>query len=264
MSTRTPFVGGNWKMNTRLESGRSLAREVVAGCDGVADVEVAIFPPVAYILPIAGVLGKTDSRILLGAQDCSSEPDGAFTGEVSAGQLADCGVSVVIIGHSERRHVIGEDDDLINRKVRAGLGEGLTCMLCVGETLSQREAGETDAINEAQLRRGLEGVGPGEVERLIIAYEPVWAIGTGRTATPEDAQDAHAKIRGVLADLFSGDAAAAIRILYGGSVKPSNAAELFAQPDIDGGLIGGASLNAQDFLAIIDAARGIKKGGGGA
>ncbi len=252
---RTPFIGGNWKMNTRLESGRALAREIVSGCEDCAGVEVALFPPVAYILPMAGVLGKSGSKIILGAQDCHPEPDGAFTGEMSAGQLADCSARVVIIGHSERRHVMGEDDAMVNRKVNAVLGEGLVCMLCIGETLEQRESGQTDAVNESQLRAGLQGVTPDQLDSLIIAYEPVWAIGTGKTATPADAQDAHAKCRGVLGELFGSDAAGAIRILYGGSVKSSNAKELFAQADIDGGLIGGASLNAQDFLAIIDAAR---------
>ncbi len=256
MSVRKPFVGGNWKINTYLETGRALGREVVAGCEGIDDVEVAIFPPIAYVLPMAGVLGKADSKVLLGAQDCYPEPEGAFTGEMSASQVADCQATVVLVGHSERRHVIGEDDALINRKVLAVLAQdALTCMLCIGETLEQREAGQTDVVNESQLRAGLNGVSPTQLDRLIIAYEPVWAIGTGRTATPEDAQNAHARCREVLGELFGPDQAQAIRILYGGSVKPGNARELFGQPDIDGGLIGGASLKGEDFLAIIEAAR---------
>jgi len=249
---RTPFVGGNWKMNTDRGSGTALARSV---CDTVAGsgIDVAVFPPFPYLSGVGEVLSG-GSDIKLGAQDCWHQPDGAFTGEVSLTQLIDCGVSVVLTGHSERRHVIGESDELVGLKTAAVLDAGLGCILCVGETLEQREGGETDAVNERQIRGGLAGVSRDQMARLTVAYEPVWAIGTGRTATPTDAQDAHAKIRALLADLYGDGVAGATRIQYGGSVKPSNAAELMAQPDIDGGLIGGASLKADDFAAIIKAA----------
>ena len=256
MGTRTPYVGGNWKMNTLLESARALGAGVVEGCASIDDVDIAIFPPIIYALPMARVLGRAESRVALGAQNCSPEKSGAFTGEISVDQLRDSGVTTCLAGHSERRHVMGEDDQLICRKVHAVLDGGLTCLLCVGETLDQRERGQTDAINEAQLRAGLAGVDPNALDRLVIAYEPVWAIGTGKTASPQDAQSAHARCRSILADLFGSENANALRIVYGGSVKPSNARELFAQRDIDGGLIGGASLNADDFTSITRLARG--------
>jgi len=254
---RTPFVGGNWKMNTDRATGAALARAVAEGtaaCDGV---EVAVFPPFPYLGAIAETL--RGSRVVLGAQDLYHEKSGAFTGEVSAAMLLDCGASAVLTGHSERRHVIGESDELVNRKTRAALDAGLTCVLCIGETLEQREHGETDAVNERQLRSGLAGVRPEQAARLVIAYEPVWAIGTGRNATPADAQDAHARVRSALAACFSREAAAAMRIIYGGSLKPENAEGLLAQPDVDGGLVGGASLSAGDFCALV---RTAAKGAG--
>ena len=253
---RTPVIGGNWKMNTNAESSRALAEAVGEGCRSIDGVEVFVCPPFPYLRRVGGALTDAGGGVSLAAQDVWHEPDGAFTGEVSAAMLLDCGVSVVLTGHSERRHVIGENDGLINKKTIAALNAGLSVVLCIGETLEQREQGETDAVNERQLRAGLDGVAPEQMASVIVAYEPVWAIGTGKTATPGDAQDAHAKIRGVLGDLYGADIAAATRIQYGGSVKPGNAAELFAQPDIDGGLIGGASLKADDFLAIIRAAAG--------
>mgnify|MGYP005844924629 CR=1 FL=1 len=254
---RTPFVGGNWKMNTDRASGTALARAVAEGSAACEGVEVALFPPFPYLGAIADTL--RGSRVALGAQDLYHEKSGAFTGEVSAAMLLDCGASVVLTGHSERRHVIGESDDLVNRKTRAALDAGLTCVLCIGETLEQRERGETDAVNERQLRAGLAGIDADRATRLVIAYEPVWAIGTGRNATPADAQDAHARVRAVLASVFSPQAAAAMRIIYGGSLKPENAEALLAQPDVDGGLVGGASLSATDFCAIVRAA--AKRGG---
>ena len=255
MPDRKPFVGGNWKMNTTMSDAAELTRGVA---DGVAHhgagVDVAIFPPFPYLLTADAVLRDHESPVMLGAQDVYFEPDGAFTGEVSTGMLLDCGVRVVLAGHSERRHVIGETDEIVNRKVRATLAAGMQCILCVGETLEQREAGQTDAVNDRQIRAGLTEVSAGQFASVTIAYEPVWAIGTGRTATPEDAQDAHKKIRAILAELYGEESAAQTRIQYGGSVKASNAAELFAQPDIDGGLIGGASLKAGDFSSIVAAA----------
>lgn len=256
MATRTPIVGGNWKMNTNGESGRALAHALADVFGKLSGVEAFICPPFPFLTVVGAELRGAASKIELGAQNVYHESHGAFTGEVSTAMLADVGVSVVLTGHSERRHVIGETDELINKKTLAVLGAGMTCVLCVGETLDQREAGETDAVNERQLRAGLHGVTAEQMGSVLIAYEPVWAIGTGKTATPDDAQDAHRKIRGVVADLFDAGVAEAVRIQYGGSVKPDNAAELFAQPDIDGGLIGGASLKAGDFLDILRAAAG--------
>ena len=255
MSDRKPFVGGNWKMNTDQASAAELTRSVV---EGVADIacDVAVFPPFPYLLTVAGILRERSSTVMLGAQDAYHEADGAFTGEVSLAMLKDCGVSAVLIGHSERRHVINEPDELIALKTRAVIEAGLHAVLCIGETLHQREAGETDAVNERQLRSALAEINADQAGHLTVAYEPVWAIGTGKTATPDDAQNAHGKVRSVLGDLLGADAAAGIRIQYGGSVKPGNAAELFAQPDIDGGLIGGASLKAADFAAIVKATAG--------
>jgi triosephosphate isomerase len=255
MTERKPFVGGNWKMNTNRAAGIDLARAVAKEAGGAGgDADVAVFPPFPYLLEIASALG--DSGVILGAQDVYHQADGAFTGEVSVAMLTDCGVGAVLAGHSERRHVIGEDDRAVNKKVLATLAGGMTSVLCVGETLEQREAGQTDEVNEKQTRLGLAGVSAQDMARVVIAYEPVWAIGTGRTATPEDAQDAHVKIRAVVSQLFDGAVASAVRIIYGGSMKPDNAQTLMAQPDIDGGLIGGASLKAGDFGAIIRAAAG--------
>lgn len=249
---RIPIVGGNWKMNTTRATATALARAVVASHGGQDAVQVVLLPPFPYLIEVAEVL--QGSAIMLGAQDVYFQPDGAFTGEVSASMLRDCGCTWVLAGHSERRHVIGESDEVVNRKVLAALGAGLDVILCIGETKAQREAGETDAVNERQLQAGLRGVAAGQMKSIVIAYEPVWAIGTGLTATPEDAQAAHAAVRATLAGLFDGATAGATRIQYGGSMKPGNAAGLMARPDIDGGLIGGASLNAADFSAIVQAA----------
>ncbi len=238
-------------MNTDAQSGVDLAKALASGLAGIDAVDVAIFPPFVYLRDIHNTTSGSD--ILLGAQDVYNQPNGAFTGEISIDMLKDCGVSSVLTGHSERRHVIGESDTIINTKTRATLDAGLECVLCIGETLDQRESGKTDAINEHQTRAGLEGVSKEQLANVVIAYEPVWAIGTGKTATPEDAQDAHAKIRELIANMYDQDAADAIRIIYGGSMKPGNAAELMGMDDIDGGLVGGASLNADDFLEIIRA-----------
>lgn len=254
---RTPIVGGNWKMNTTASSAIALAAGVVAGlrAAGIASrVDAALFPPLPYLMMVGGFLREAGSNVLLGAQNFYPEKNGAFTGEVSLEMLADCGVSIVLVGHSERRHVIREPEELIAAKARAALAApSLTCVLCIGETLEQRRAGQTDAVNERQLRSALAGVSVEQAPRLVIAYEPVWAIGTGVNATPDDARQAHAHIRGVLEQMFNSHVAAATRIQYGGSVKPSNARELFGQPGVDGGLIGGASLKADDFCAIVQA-----------
>lgn len=249
---RTPIVGGNWKMNTNRATGLELARAVRASAAAATGTEVVAFPPFPYLLPVGEAL--RGGPVALGAQDVSERPDGAFTGEVSCAMLRDCGVVWVLAGHSERRHVIGETDAIVNAKARAALAAGLSVILCVGESLEQREAGQTDQVNETQLRAGLAGIEGAALARVVIAYEPVWAIGTGRTASPGDAQSAHAHIRRTLASMHGLEAAGAMRIQYGGSVTAANAKELFAQPDIDGGLIGGASLKPADFGQIVAAA----------
>lgn len=254
-----PIVGGNWKMNTDLASAKTLAASVAQWArthNAAGHVEIAIFPPFVYLAEVARTLREAGSVVMLGAQDCYFEASGAFTGEISVSMLKDVGTQIVLTGHSERRHVLGESDAIINQKTRAVLDAGLECILCVGETLDQRNAGETDAVNERQVRAGLAGVTKEQMKRLTIAYEPVWAIGTGRTATPADAQQAHARIRAVVQSLFDATTAADLRIQYGGSVKGSNAVELFNEPDVDGGLIGGASLKSEEFCAILSAAIG--------
>lgn len=239
-------------MNTDLASSVELADDVVAGCDPLIDrCDVVIFPPFPFLQAVGRTLGH--HGISLGAQDVYHEPNGAFTGEVSTDMLLDLNVTHVIVGHSERRHVIGESDDLINRKLRAALNAGLHTILCVGETLEQRQAERTDEININQLRAAFESVDSALLEHVTIAYEPVWAIGTGMTATPEDAEKAHGVIRKTVQDLYDEAIAATIRIQYGGSVKPSNAQSLGEQPNIDGFLVGGASLSADDFTQIVRA-----------
>lgn len=254
MSERKPFVGGNWKMNTNRSSAADLTRGVVDGLLTVEGVEAAVFPPFPYLLLVRAILRDRGSLVKLGAQDCYFAPDGAYTGEVSLPMLKDCGVQVVLCGHSERRHVLGEKDELINAKVRASLDAGLDVILCVGETLDERLAGHQDIVTSRQVRTGLAEVQGDWLDRLTIAYEPVWAIGTGKTATPQDAQAAHEHIRQILTHLYGADRANGVRIQYGGSLKPGNAEELFSQPDVDGGLIGGASLKAGDFVSIVKAA----------
>ncbi|QOI99812.1 MAG: triose-phosphate isomerase [Phycisphaeraceae bacterium] len=254
MSHRKPLVGGNWKMNTDRTTSADLTRGVVDALKVQTDAEVVVFPPFPYLLSVRAILRDRGSNIRLGAQDVYHKPDGAFTGEVSVSMLKDCGVQVVLAGHSERRHVIGETDEQVNAKVHAVLDAGLDCVLCVGETLEQREAGHTDPVNQRQVRAGLAEVTGDMIERVTIAYEPVWAIGTGKNANPSDAQDVHAKIRKLVAHLFNQDIAERMRIIYGGSLKPDNAAGIFNEPDVDGGLVGGASLKVEDFAGIVRAA----------
>ena len=258
---RIPCVGGNWKMNTDRATARSLADAISEGVSSpraetgatIADrVDVIVFPPFPYLETVGDALGQRS--ILLGAQDVSAEDGGAYTGQVSANMLADLGVQAVLIGHSERRHGLGETDDLLARKTRIALDYGLIVTLCIGETLPERRAQEHLRVLERQLREGLADVEADDLGQIVIAYEPVWAIGTGNTATPADAQAAHAHVRSVLSEIFGAPAAAALRVIYGGSMNPANAAELLRQPDIDGGLIGGASLKPADFLAIAAAA----------
>lgn len=254
MRTRRPYVGGNWKMFTDRTSASQLARGVIDALARESSIDLAVFPPFPYLITVGSILRDRPSTIRLGAQDCWPKPEGAFTGEVSVNMLKDCDVKVALAGHSERRHVIGEPDTLVNQKVLAILEGGLECILCVGETLAQREAGQADEVCRRQVLAGLADLRREHLHRLTIAYEPVWAIGTGRNALPHDAQDAHAKIRALIASLYDAETAEGLRIMYGGSVKPANAADLFSQPDIDGGLIGGASLVSSDFVAIARAA----------
>jgi triosephosphate isomerase len=246
--TRSKLVVGNWKMHGTVKETRKLLFQLAVEwgkqCEGV---DVAVCPPFTALTVAKEEL--ENSEIKLGAQNCYFEEKGAFTGEISAVMLADLGCKYVILGHSERRTIFGETDDLVARKARASIDAGLIPIICIGETESEREADQTEAVLDRQITGSLSALRPDD--NFVLAYEPVWAIGTGKTATPEQAQNAHAFIRGKLRKLFQ--TADSILILYGGSVKPSNARELFACPDIDGGLIGGASLVADDFIAIIDA-----------
>ena len=248
---RKKLVAANWKMHGSRSMAAALCCDIAAADS--RDFDMVICPPFPYLCDVAVACGE--SGIGVGAQDLSEhEGQGAYTGEVSAAMLADCGAQWVLTGHSERRHYHGESDALVARKFAAARAAGLTPILCVGETLAQREAGETEAVLARQLQAVLAECGIAAFDTAVIAYEPVWAIGTGRTATPEQAQQAHAFIR---SQLRKEDAMIArlTRLLYGGSVKAANAAELFAQSDVDGGLIGGASLTASDFLGICAAAR---------
>jgi triosephosphate isomerase len=249
---RTKFIAGNWKMFTTAASARELAAAVVQGVGGLDGVHVAVCPPFPYLLAVGEILKH--SRVLLGAQDVFPEREGAYTGEVSPGMLLDCGCRYVIVGHSERRHILGETDAFINRKVEAARAAGLRVILCVGETLADREGNRTEQVLEAQLAGGLAGLQAAALEGLVIAYEPVWAIGTGRNATPEQAQAAHAFIRRWVGNQFGEETAVRLPIQYGGSAKPENVASLLHQPDVDGALVGGASLKADQFLAIVRAA----------
>jgi triosephosphate isomerase len=246
---RPRIVAGNWKMNTKRDSARDLARAIVEGVKDTA-VEVIVCPPYPYLITVAEVIAG--SPVTLGAQNCHDEVGGAYTGEVGAPMLIDAGCKYVILGHSERRHGLHESDGFINFKVHTALEAGLHVILCVGETLDERRSKRMERVFARQVVAALVGLKPEQLARLVIAYEPVWAIGTGETATPEQAQHAHSQIRTHLGKLFN---AADTPILYGGSVKADNAAALFGQPDVDGGLIGGASLKASDFLAIVKAAK---------
>ena len=253
MAQRKPTIGGNWKMNLHTAEAKALAAELAEKVKGDA-VEVTVFPAFPYLQMVSATLRDAGSTVKVGAQDASAEPNGAYTGEVSLSMLQDIGVSTLLVGHSERRHIIGESDTLVNEKLMAALEAGLDVVLAIGETLEQREAGKTDAVNAGQLGYGLAGVSAEQMSKITVAYEPVWAIGTGKTATPEDAQKAHAAIRRYLAFAYDQTTADGVRIQYGGSMKPANAAELLGQPDIDGGLIGGAALKAADFMGIVSAA----------
>ncbi len=244
---RSYYVAGNWKMHKTLSESVALATDLKVKLADCAD-KVMIAPPFTALAAVAQAI--RGSNLILGAQNMGPEESGAHTGEVSVLMLKDAGVSSVILGHSERRHSYSENNALINKKVALALKHGLEVILCVGETLEEREAGKLEAVVGSQLREGLAGVSAADFSRVVIAYEPVWAIGTGKTATPEDADSVHAFCRSVLGQLYGNDAAKAACIQYGGSVKPENVAALMAKPNIDGALVGGASLKAESFVPI--------------
>lgn len=246
------LIAGNWKMNTTRADGVALAKAIASGSAGATGaVDVLICPPFPYLIPV--VEAVAGSAVSVGAQNASSESPGAFTGEVALEMLLDVGCKSVILGHSERRHILGETDAVINRKVIATRKKGLQAILCVGELLEERQGNQTEAVLDRQMQGGLKDVSAEMMSDVVIAYEPVWAIGTGLTATPEQADSAHAHLRKWLESHYTGEVAKRTRILYGGSVKAGNAESLLTQPNVDGALVGGASLKASDFLPIIEA-----------
>lgn len=249
---RRPLVAGNWKMNLNRTAAVDLAEAVVGRAGQVPQVDLLVCPPFVYLDPVGQVL--RGHRVALGAQDMYHEGNGAFTGEISAAMLRDLGCEFVILGHSERRHILGETDQAVAAKTTVALAAGLTPIVCVGELLSQRQAGQTTEVVRGQIAGSLAGLDADQIARIVVAYEPVWAIGTGQVATPEQAQQVHSDLRTILAERYNAAVADQVRILYGGSVKPDNAGQLLAQPDIDGALVGGASLKADDFLGIAAAA----------
>ena len=250
---RRKLFAANWKMNKTVAEATAFARALRRQCVP-AGVDLLVIPPYLSLPAVADVLAG--SGVAVGAQDLSWEQSGAFTGEVSGAMIADAGATHVLVGHSERRHVMGESDDIVRRKLTAALKAGLTPILCVGETIESREAGNHESVVTGQIDAALDGRDRADMKRVVVAYEPVWAIGTGRTATPEDAEEMHRCIRGRVRNGFGEDIAEALRIQYGGSVKPGNAASLLELADIDGALIGGASLEMESFLAIAQAAEG--------
>jgi triosephosphate isomerase len=250
---RRKLIAGNWKMNTDLAAAVALARGIVERAGEFGRLDLLVCPPAVYLSPVHQVISK--SPVALGAQNMYHEANGAFTGEISAAMLSDVGCRYVILGHSERRHILGETDVDVNRKTLAALAAGLIPIVCVGELLAEREAGRTAAVISTQFHGSLANVSIEQIERVVIAYEPVWAIGTGKVATPDEAEAVHADLRTLLAERYNGRSAENVRILYGGSVKASNAGELLSQPNIDGALVGGASLKVDDFLGIAAAAK---------
>jgi len=256
MTLRKKLIAGNWKMNKTPADGAALVAELVAAVGKKTEVDIVVCPPFTALDAVAKVLDG--STIRLGAQNLHPENSGAFTGEISAPMLRALFATHVIIGHSERRALFGETDAFVNLKVLAALKHQLKPSLCVGETLAERESGATLKVVQTQLEAGLQGVSKEQAASLIVAYEPVWAIGTGKVATTDQAQEVHAFIRGLLTKLFTEPVAQRVRILYGGSMKPANAPELLAQKDIDGGLIGGAALEARSFVELVNAAVAAK------
>jgi len=247
---RTPMIAGNWKLQKTIDEAVSLVNELKPAVAGNNAVEVVVGPVYTALAKVAEI--AAGSNIKVAAQNCYPEPSGAFTGEVSAPLLKDVGCDYVIIGHSERRQIFGEADDFINKKAHAIAETGLGTILCIGETLEERESGQMFDVLRRQVRLGLKGLSTDQMKTVVVAYEPVWAIGTGVTASDEQAQEAHAFVRALLAEIFDKQTADATRILYGGSVKPGNVDGLMSQPDVDGALVGGASLKAEDFARIVN------------
>ena len=250
---RTPIIAGNWKLNKTSREAIVLVEELKREVADLEGVDMVVCPPFTALESVSEALIETN--IAVGAQNVYWADSGAFTGEISAPMLKDFGVQYVIVGHSERRQYFGETNETVNKRLRAALAHGLTPIVCVGENLAEREAGKTFAVIQTQVQGSLAGLTFDEMNKIVVAYEPVWAIGTGKTATPSMAQEVHAFIRGLLAKIFGPDTAQSVRIQYGGSVTPENIAALISQPDIDGALVGGASLKAASFAAIVNAAR---------
>ena len=246
---RRPFIAGNWKMYKTIREAVDFAKQLKNAQRGYDDRDVVIAPPFPALYAVAEVL--KESGIRLSAQNLHEKPEGAYTGEVSAGMLIDAGCEYVIVGHSERRTLFGEKNDVINRKLKSALSFGLRPIFCIGEILEEREEGRTFAVVEQQIKEGLNNLTTDDIRHLLIAYEPVWAIGTGKTATPEQAQEVHAFIRDVMGKAYGGDVSVDIAVIYGGSVNPGNIGGLMAQEDIDGALVGGASLDIDSFVRII-------------
>jgi triosephosphate isomerase len=249
---RTPIIAGNWKMYKTVHDAVVFTKEFRRLAQDLRDVELIVAPPFTALHAVCEAARASNSAVA--GQNLHWEHEGAFTGEISGAMLSEAGAEYVLVGHSERRQFFGETDESVNRKVGAAFAAGLVPIVCVGETLGQRDAGETLSVLDRQINDGFKALAGDQVAALVIAYEPVWAIGTGRNATPDQAQEAHAHLRGRLRQWFGAPAADACRLLYGGSVKPDNARELLAQPDIDGALVGGASLDARRFLAIAQSA----------
>lgn len=247
--SRTPLMAGNWKMYKTISESVALVQELKTACAGVSDREILVCTPATSFAAVRELV--KGSNVKLGAQNLHWETQGAFTGELSGPMLKEAGCEYVVVGHSERRQYFGETDESVNKKMKAAFSHGLLPIVCVGETLQEREAGSTLSVVERQVKVGAAGLTPEQALKVVIAYEPVWAIGTGKTATPEQAQEVHAMIRKLLSGLYGEATAQKIRILYGGSVKPDNIDTLMAKPDIDGGLVGGASLKASDFARIV-------------
>jgi triosephosphate isomerase len=250
---RTPFVAANWKMHKTVKEATEYTCSFAPLIDDVDDVDIVIAPP--FLALPALVEATAHSQVRIAAQNVHADRQGAFTGEVSLNMLRTSGVTLAIIGHSERRQLFGETDTDVNAKTRATVDAGLTPIVCIGETLEEREANRTFDVLDRQIRKGLAGLSPEQIAALVVAYEPVWAIGTGRNATPDQANAAHQHIRAQLASQFGDTAATACRVIYGGSVKPDNAGELMTQPDVDGALVGGASLDPSSFAAIVASSR---------
>ncbi|MDY6904573.1 MAG: triose-phosphate isomerase [Thermodesulfobacteriota bacterium] len=250
MESRRPFIAGNWKMFKTCDEAEQTARELVALVAGATDRDVMIAPPFTALWPVAQALAGTNVGV--GGQNLYWETEGAFTGEISPGMLTSAGCTHVIIGHSERRQYFRETDDAVNKKIKSAAAAGLKPVMCIGETEAEREAKKTFSVLDKQVKNGLQDLALNDVTNLTIAYEPVWAIGTGKTATSDQAQEAHAYIRNLVTECFDESVARAMRILYGGSVKPANIAELMSMADIDGALVGGASLEAKTFAEIVN------------